>query len=81
MPALQANSFWNFQLFTLNPLSPKGDQYQNSPCDSNAFYNRLVVRIKAMIAQDTMSWCFNNFSLLLLKQTYSDIKWEFEFWY
>ena len=40
---------------TFNPLSPNSDQYQNSPCDINAFYNRLVVRIKAMITQDTMS--------------------------
>ena len=39
----------------VNPLSPKGDQYQNSPRDNNAFYNRLVLRIKAMIAQDKMS--------------------------
>ena len=40
---------------TINLLSPNSDQYQNSPCDINAFYNRLVVRIKAMITQDTMS--------------------------
>ena len=39
----------------VNPLSPKSDQYQNSPCDKNAFYNRLMMTIKAMIAQDTMS--------------------------
>ena len=39
----------------VNPLGPKSDQYQNSPCDKNAFYNRLVMTIKAMIAQDTMS--------------------------
>ena len=51
---------------TINPLSPNSDQYQNSPCDINAFYNRLVVRIKAMITQDTMSLYFNNFLLLLL---------------
>ena len=43
------------ELSPLNLLSPKSDQYQNSPCDINAFYNRLVMRIKAMIAQDTMS--------------------------
>ena len=72
----QSDDFSTETLCTIpfNPLSPKSDQYQNSPCDHNAFYNRSVMRIKAMIAQDTMSWCFNDFSLLLLKQTYSDIK-------
>ena len=66
---------------TVNPLSPKSDQYQNSPCDISALQNRLVMRIKDMITQDTKSWYFNNFSLLLLKETYRDSKWEFKFWY
>ena len=64
-----------------NPLSPKSDQYQNSPCDISALQNRLVMRIKDMITQDTKSWYFNNLSLLLLKETYKDSKWEFKFWY
>ena len=41
----------------------------------------MVMRIKDMITQDTMIWYFNNFSLLLLKETYRDSRWEFEFWY
>ena len=39
------------------------------------------MRIKDMITQDTKSWYFNNLSLLLLKETYKDSKWEFKFWY
>ena len=39
----------------INPLSPKSDQYQNSPCDISALQNRLVMRIKDMITQDTKS--------------------------
>ena len=38
-----------------NPLSPKSDQYQNSPWDISALQNRLVMRIKDMITQDTKS--------------------------
>lgn len=32
-------------------LSPEGGQHQNSPCDINALYNRVVTRVKAMIKQ------------------------------
>ena len=39
----------------INPLSLKSYQYQNSPCDINAFYNKLVMRIKDVITQDRMS--------------------------
>ena len=38
-----------------NSLSPKSDQYQNSPCHISALQNRLVMRIKDMITQDTKS--------------------------
>ena len=38
-----------------NTLSRNSDQYQNSPCDINASLNRLVMRIKDIITQDTMS--------------------------
>ena len=36
----------------LNPLSPKGDQHQISPCNINALLNKVVMRITDMIAQD-----------------------------
>ena len=36
----------------LNPLSPKSDQCQISPCNINALQNRVVMRIKDMITQD-----------------------------
>ena len=39
------------------------------------------MRINEMITEDTMSWYFKNFSLLLLQEKYRDSKWEFEFWY
>ena len=52
------------QTFQINSLNPKCDQYQTSPSDINALQNRLVMRIKDMITQDTMRWYFNNFSLL-----------------
>ena len=51
---------WNF-LLLINPVSPKCDQYQNSPCDINALWNRLVMRVKEMITQD-------NYNELMLKQ-------------
>ena len=35
-----------------NPLSPKSNQHQISPCKINALLNRVVVRIKNMITQD-----------------------------
>ena len=37
---------------TLNPLSPKSDQDQISPCNINALYNRVVMRITDMITRD-----------------------------
>ena len=43
------------QKFQINPLNPKCDQYQTSPSDINGLQNRLVMRIKDMITQDTMS--------------------------
>ena len=36
----------------LNPSSPKSDQRQISPCDTNALQNRVVMRITDMITQD-----------------------------
>ena len=36
----------------INPLSPKSDQHQISPCNINALYNRVVMRITDMITQD-----------------------------
>ena len=36
---------------TRNPLSPKSDQHQISPCNINASKNRVVMRIKDMITQ------------------------------
>ena len=35
-----------------NPLSPKSDQRQISPCNISALQNRVVMRIKDMITQD-----------------------------
>ena len=51
-------------LTCLNPLSPKNDQHQISPCNLNA--NRVVMRIADMITQDEFAWYFINFSRLLL---------------
>ena len=65
---------------TLNPLSPKSDLRQISPCNISALQNRVVMRIKDMITQDESNWYFNKFSPLLLLKTYRDNKWEFEFW-
>ena len=36
----------------LNPLSPKSDQRQISPCNINALLNRVVMRVKYMITLD-----------------------------
>ena len=36
----------------VNPLRPKSDQHQISPCDINALLNRVVMRITDMITQD-----------------------------
>ena len=38
-------------LVSLNPLSPKSDQHQISPCNINAYSICEVMRIKDMIAQ------------------------------
>ena len=37
---------------SFNLLSPKSDQHQISPCNSNALKNRVVMRITDMITQD-----------------------------
>ena len=39
----------------VNPLSPKSDQHQISPCNINALYNRVVMRIMDMITEDEFS--------------------------
>ena len=36
----------------VNPLSPKSDKHQISPCNINALENRVVMRITDMITQD-----------------------------
>lgn len=41
--------------FQINRLNTKCDQYQTSPSDINALQNRLVMGIKDMITQNTMS--------------------------
>ena len=35
-----------------NPLSPKSDRHQISPCNINALLNRVVMRITDMITQN-----------------------------
>ena len=35
----------------VNPLTPKSDQHQISPCNISALLNRLVMRIMDMITQ------------------------------
>ena len=42
-------------LTTVNPLSPKSDQHQISPCNINALSIKKVTRIKNMITQDEFS--------------------------
>ena len=37
-------------MYQVNPLSPKSDQHQISPCNINALYNREVMRITDMFA-------------------------------
>ena len=49
-----------------NPLNPKSDQHQISPCNRNALLNRVVMRIKDMITQDVFVWYFIRLSPLLL---------------
>ena len=41
---------------TFDPLSPKIDQHQISPCNINALENRVVLRIMDMIKQDEFTW-------------------------
>ena len=36
----------------LNPLSPKSDQHEISPCSINSLENRVVMRIEYMIRED-----------------------------
>ena len=50
-----------------NPLNPKNDQHQISPWNSNALYNKVVMRIKDMTTQDEFAWYFINFSPLRLQ--------------
>ena len=38
--------------YSFNPLSPKSDQHQISPCNINALSNRVVMRIRDKITQD-----------------------------
>ena len=68
-----------YKATTLNPLSPKSDQHQISPCNIYALSNRVVMRIRDMITLDESNRYFNKFSPLLLLKTYRDNKWEFEF--
>ena len=42
----------NSTLLEFNPLSPKSDHNQISPCDTHALYNRVVMRITDMVTQD-----------------------------
>ena len=42
----------NIAMSSFNPLSPRSDQRQISPCNISALQNRLVMRIKDMITQD-----------------------------
>ena len=37
---------------SINPLSPKSDQHQISPCNINALKNIVVMGITDMITQD-----------------------------
>ena len=53
-------------LKNFNPLSPKSDQHQISPCSIKTFQNRVVTRITDMITQDEFAWYFINFPPLLL---------------
>ena len=58
---------WSFlNSIGLNPLSPKSDQHQISPCNINALLNRVDMRITDMITQDEFACYFINFSPLLL---------------
>ena len=39
-------------LLLINPLGPKSDQHQISPCYTIGLQNRVVIRIKDMITQN-----------------------------
>ena len=64
----------NIAMSSFNPLSPRSDQRQISPCNISALQNRLVMRIKDMITQDESNRYFNKFSPLLLLKTYRNNK-------
>ena len=49
---MSANHIASLLTQIINPLSPKSDQRQISPCNINALQNRVVMRIKDMITQD-----------------------------
>ena len=40
----------------LDPLNLKSDQHQISPCNIDALYNSVVMRIMDMITQDEFAW-------------------------
>ena len=65
----------------INPLRPKSDQHENSPHNSNALENIVVMRIEVKIREDDSNWHFNKFSPLLLLKKYRDSKWEYQFLY
>ena len=44
--------FAAYSTFRFNPLSPKSDQHQISPCNINFLYNTVVMRITDTITQD-----------------------------
>ena len=46
-----SNIKWS-SLVKVNPLSPKSDQHQISPCNINALLNRVVMRITDLITHD-----------------------------
>ena len=80
-----SNLFWSRpQLFegrlALNPLSPKSDQHQISPCNINSLSNRVVMSIMNMITQDEIAWYFINYSPLLLYEMSRGRNGEIKFW-
>ena len=42
----------HIRVCTLNPLSPRSDQHQISPCNINALENRVVMSITNMSTHD-----------------------------
>ena len=50
-------------LMFINPLYPKSVQYWIFPCYTSALYNRVVMRIKDMITQDTWITSFHHSEL------------------